>query len=107
MAHTAAHLDRVLPRAPYRQWVFTVPNRCTSCAQSGVEIELAPRQVARPISFAPDVWIGVTSRLTAGLIWRNASVSRIARSASYCFDHTVFGCDRTYHNQPRHALCLT
>jgi hypothetical protein len=26
MADTAAHLvDRVLPRAPYRQWVFTVP----------------------------------------------------------------------------------
>jgi len=28
MADTAAHLvDRVLPRAPYRQWVFTVPKR--------------------------------------------------------------------------------
>ncbi len=26
MADTAAHLvDRVLPRAPYRQWVFTLP----------------------------------------------------------------------------------
>jgi hypothetical protein len=26
MADTAAHLvDHVLPRAPYRQWVFTVP----------------------------------------------------------------------------------
>ena len=39
MADTAAHLvDRVLPRAPYRQWVFTVPKplRLRARARSGV-----------------------------------------------------------------------
>ncbi len=62
------------------------------------EIELAPKQVAKPISFAPDVWLGVSSRLTVGIIHSNASLSRIARGASLCFRHTTFGCDRTYHN---------
>lgn len=63
------------------------------------EIELAPRHFAKPISFAPDVWFGVTSRLTVGLIHSNASVSRIERAASFCFEHhVIYGCDRTYHN---------
>ncbi len=35
MADTAAHLaDHVLPRAPYRQWVFTVPSRCGWCSRA-------------------------------------------------------------------------
>jgi hypothetical protein len=62
------------------------------------EIELAPRSIAVPISFAPDVWLGVTPRLTVGLIHSNASISRIARAASFCFEHDFYGCDRTYHN---------
>jgi hypothetical protein len=63
------------------------------------EIELAPRLVARPVSFAPDLWFGVTSKLTVGVIHSNASVSRIDRAASFCFEHhRLYGCDRTYHN---------
>lgn len=62
------------------------------------EIELAPRQFAKPWSLAPDVWFGVTPRLTLGLIHSNASVSRIGRGASFCFEHTLNGCQRTYRN---------
>lgn len=62
------------------------------------EIELAPRQFAKPWSLTPDVWFGVTPRLTLGLIHSNASVSRIGRGASFCFDHTINGCQRTYRN---------
>jgi hypothetical protein len=62
------------------------------------EIELAPRQFAKPWSLTPDVWFGVTPRLTLGLIHSNASVSRIGRGASFCFDHTIQGCQRTYRN---------
>jgi hypothetical protein len=71
------------------------------------EVELAPHQVAKPISFAPDVWLGVTPRLTVGLIHSSASVSRITRGASFCFRHSMIGCDRTYHNgglDARYAL---
>lgn len=62
------------------------------------EIEVAPNQLAKPTSFAPDVWFGITPTLTIGLIHSNASVSRIGRGASLCFQHTIYGCDRTYHN---------
>lgn len=68
-------------------------------ARITAEIELAPRLVRKPTSFAPDVWFGATSRVTIGLIHSNASLSRIDRAASYCFEHdTIYGCDRTYHN---------
>lgn len=62
------------------------------------EIDLAPRRIGRPLSLAPDLWFGVTSRWTVGVIHSNASISRIAPGASYCFRHTPLVCDRTYSN---------
>src|SRR5262245_39917331 len=62
MADTAAHLvDRVLPRAPYRQWVFTVP-------------KLLRLRVARDAAWVS--WVG-------GLVVRSISAwqRRVARNA--------------------------
>jgi hypothetical protein len=61
------------------------------------ELELAPNLVGDPFSIAPDVWLGVTSRWTVGVIHSNASISRITHSNGYCF-RNPHGCDRTYHN---------
>lgn len=83
---TTAHANPLVLRDDQIQAVITT------------EIELAPRQFAKPWSLAPDVWFGATPRLTLGLIHSNASVSRIGRGASFCFEHTIFGCQRTYRN---------
>jgi hypothetical protein len=61
------------------------------------EIELAPASAGRPLSIAPDVWLGVTSRWTVGVIHSNASINRITRGNGYCFRDPE-ACDRTYGN---------
>ena len=56
MADTAAHLvDHVLPRAPYRQWVFTVPKA------------LRLRLARDP---AWTTWVGNLARMLGGVIVR-------------------------------------
>ena len=65
MADTAAHLiDRVLPRAPYRQWVFTVP-------------KLLRLRLARDPAWAS--WVGQLAVRAIGA-WQR----RIARARGVC-----------------------
>jgi hypothetical protein len=67
-----------------------------------LEVNLAFANKARPLSLAPDLWLGVTSRLTLGLVHSNASVDRFVSGASLCLrqDAAVSGtsiyCDRVY-----------
>ncbi len=61
------------------------------------DINLAPRQLGHSTSLAPDVWYGVTPRLTVGLIHSNPSVDRFAVGATFCVVHQpILGCEDTY-----------
>ncbi|MBA3461298.1 MAG: hypothetical protein H0T46_15150 [Deltaproteobacteria bacterium] len=61
-----------------------------------IEANMDRRTIARPLSFAPDAWIGVTDRLTVGLIHSNQSVDRIAPGASFCVRELAGECDALY-----------
>lgn len=50
----------------------------------------------RPLSVAPDVWVGVTSQLTLGVIHSDLSIDRIAPKASLCVRHDDLLCPRFY-----------
>lgn len=57
---------------------------------------LAPGAFARPLSFAPDAWLGVSSRLTLGVIHSDPSIDRIAPKASVCVRQDALECPRFY-----------
>jgi hypothetical protein len=73
-------------------------------AQLVTEINLAPGAFARPLSFAPDAWIGVLPRLTLGLVHSDPSVDRIAPGASICVRTDVLLCDKAYRGSGIDAL---
>src|SRR4051812_39108377 len=61
------------------------------------EINVQPRLVARPLSFAPDAWWGIAPRWTIGLIHSSASVDRIDAGATFCVRETSTStCHRLY-----------
>lgn len=62
-----------------------------------IEANLAYRFWGEPLSLAPDLWWGVTDRLTVGLVHSNASVDRFAPGASFCVrTDDVLYCDAPY-----------
>ncbi len=61
-----------------------------------VEMNLAPGQVAQPLSLAPDAWFGATARWTVGVVHSDPAVDRIEPGASFCFATGVTGCSRFY-----------
>ena len=65
------------------------------------EANLAPAQVASPASLAPDLWYGVTSELTLGVIHSDASIDRVPiffePGASICVRRESTSCPRRYH----------
>ncbi|MDB4955318.1 MAG: hypothetical protein JWO36_2887 [Myxococcales bacterium] len=61
-----------------------VLDRGQLAAELTAEINAAPGQIALPISFAPDVSWGATSRLTIGVFHSRSSVDRFAPGASFC-----------------------
>ncbi|HET7503056.1 MAG TPA: hypothetical protein VFK02_18675 [Kofleriaceae bacterium] len=65
---------------------------------AGLTIELgAPAgQFAAPLSIAPDVWLGATSRLTIGVIHSSAAVDEIDAHASLCFRGDDLTCGHAY-----------
>jgi hypothetical protein len=65
-------------------------------AQVAIELGGAAGQLARPLAIAPDAWIGVTPRLTIGLVHSNASLDQIDARASFCFHGDARSCDRVY-----------
>ncbi len=60
------------------------------------EIDLAPRKRARPLSYAPDVWLGVTDALTLGVIHSETSVDRIDAGSSFCVRELASRCSGIY-----------
>lgn len=65
-------------------------------AQVAVELSVVAGRFARPLSIAPDAWIGVTPRLTIGLVHSNGSLDQIDALASFCFRGDARSCDRVY-----------
>ena len=66
-------------------------------AELVTEINLYPNEVGTPLSFAPDVWYGVTSQWTVGLVHSHPSVDRFESGASLCVVHLDLRCETTYH----------
>jgi hypothetical protein len=65
-------------------------------ARVAVELGLESGRFARPLSIAPDVWIGVIPRLTIGLVHSNASIDQIDARASLCFRGDALTCEHAY-----------
>ena len=61
-----------------------------------LEYSLVTRSVGTPLSIAPDAWVGVTERLTVGVIHSSPSVDRIGSRASFCVRQSELTCDRAY-----------
>jgi hypothetical protein len=60
------------------------------------EVELQRGRHTRPLSLAPDLWVGLTDRWTIGLTHSNASVDRIDTGATFCVREHASACDRVY-----------
>jgi hypothetical protein len=68
-------------------------------ARLTLDINLEPNQLGHSTSLAPDLWVGVTSELTVGVVHSYVSVDRFATGATLCVVHQdVLGCESTYHN---------
>lgn len=65
-------------------------------ARVAVELGLVTGRFARPLSVAPDVWIGASPRLTIGLVHSNDSLDQIDARASFCFRGDARSCERVY-----------
>ncbi|MEJ7598861.1 MAG: hypothetical protein WKG01_13215 [Kofleriaceae bacterium] len=61
-----------------------------------VEINLKARLVGEPLSLAPDLWLGITPRLTLGLIHGHRSLDQIDAGGSFCVRGDALACDATY-----------
>lgn len=61
-----------------------------------IEASVAPHDLARPLSFAPDAYYGVTDRLTVGVIHSSESVDRIGTGTTFCVRELPARCDRIY-----------
>ncbi|CAN5920803.1 hypothetical protein BH11MYX3_BH11MYX3_40740 [soil metagenome] len=66
-------------------------------ARLSIEANIQTKRFARPLSFAPDLWIGVTDRVTVGLIHSSQSVDRIESGATFCVRELASRCERAYH----------
>ncbi|MFT3696644.1 MAG: hypothetical protein QM831_26120 [Kofleriaceae bacterium] len=70
-----------------------------------IESNLAPSGgVTKPLSFAPDVWYGVTDELTLGIIHSDASLDHIEPGASLCVRTDDFICTEAYRGSGLDAL---
>jgi hypothetical protein len=65
-------------------------------AELVAEINLAPAQLGKSTSLAPDVWYGVLPELTIGLQHSNPSVDRFSPGATFCVVHGTLRCSSTY-----------
>lgn len=65
-------------------------------AQLTLEYSLYERSAGTPLALAPDAWVGVTERLTVGVIHSSQSVDRIGARATFCVRTSELLCDRAY-----------
>lgn len=63
-----------------------------------LEIFAAPNQLAKPASFAHDLWWGVTQRWTVGVIHSSRSIDRIDAGAGTCLRRGIEDCSERWSN---------
>ena len=65
-----------------------------------VEIDTYPGEIGVPLSIAPDVWFGVASRWTVGLVHSYASLDRMEAGSTFCVVQSAINpanvCTATY-----------
>jgi len=61
-----------------------------------IEASLKARSIGKPLSLAPDLWVGVTPRLTLGVIHGHRSLDQIDAGGSFCVRGDARACDATY-----------
>ena len=69
-------------------------------AQLVVEVNESENEAEKPLSLAPDIWVGLLPKLTIGLVHSNPSVDRITSGASFCVrtgGTPPAECDHFYH----------
>ncbi|HET9623788.1 MAG TPA: hypothetical protein VFP84_20590 [Kofleriaceae bacterium] len=65
--------------------------------EARLALELPAGGGERPVSIAPDAWIGVTDRLTVGVIHSDAALDQVATGASLCLrGGKPLTCDHVY-----------
>lgn len=64
--------------------------------RGNLELTLDNGRAGRPFSIAPDVWYGVTPRLTVGVIHSFAAVGLLDAGGSLCFRAAPGTCDHVY-----------
>ena len=75
-------------------------------AQVVLETSLAARERFSPLTLAPDAWVGLTPRLTVGLVHSDASLDRVTFGASLCVRTSDTACPRVYHGSGLDARYL-
>lgn len=63
-----------------------------------LEVGLSTRQVGKPISLAPDLYWGVTDRLTVGVVHSARALSLVSSGDGICFGGVDHGCEQAYSN---------
>ncbi|MCE9577315.1 MAG: hypothetical protein K8W52_29470 [Deltaproteobacteria bacterium] len=63
-----------------------------------VETNLAPRRVGKALSIAPDVLVGVTPRLTLGIVHSARALGLVATGDGLCLGGIYRGCNDAYKN---------
>lgn len=67
-----------------------------AAAELTVEVNLAHGYLAAPLSIAPDLWWGASSRWTVGLVHSSANLDRFTPGASVCVRQDPLYCDAVY-----------
>jgi hypothetical protein len=65
-------------------------------AQLVLEVSLDLSYVGDPTSLAPDLWWGVTPRLTIGVIHSDPSLDQVGVDATFCVRYTTYRCSGPY-----------
>jgi hypothetical protein len=63
-----------------------------------LEVGLSTRLVGKPISLAPDLYWGVTDRLTVGVVHSARALSLVNSGDGICFGGVDHGCEQAYSN---------
>jgi hypothetical protein len=66
-------------------------------AQLTLEMGFPATTIISETSLAPDLWVGVTRRLTVGLVHSNRSVDLLDAGNTICLRDKFFDCDGSYH----------
>jgi hypothetical protein len=87
--------DRPEPvETPIRRSLVLEPGRCD--LRLSAEVNLSVRELADPVSLAPDAWCGIAPRLALGVVHSASALSLIDSGHGLCLGGEEHGCGRPY-----------